>query len=259
VRAADGDFYVGYAERAPRDLGRFLGRIAAALLLAAPLLAAALASRQGPLGAGVYEFGVPRPLTGVVELLPYPVLRVERPGAPASVSRYPVVAFGKRGADAQLAPFAGRQVSLEAALVHRDGWTMLELVEGSVVDRGPVRADESSLEDGSAPAAEWIETRGEIVDSKCFLGAMRPGVDRTHRACAQLCLRGGIPPLWIGTRTDEQGRETFLKALLVGPGDEAIGAQLLPLVAEPVELRGELVWHGELAVLRVDPAIIRRL
>jgi hypothetical protein len=39
-----------------------------------------------------------------------------------------------------------------------------------------------------------IEVRGEIVDSKCFLGVMVPGSGKTHKDCASLCLRGGIPP-----------------------------------------------------------------
>lgn len=38
--------------------------------------------------------------------------------------------------------------------------------------------------------------RGEVMDAKCWLGVMRPGQGKTHRACATLCLIGGIPPLF---------------------------------------------------------------
>ena len=39
-----------------------------------------------------------------------------------------------------------------------------------------------------------VTVSGEIVDSKCFLGVMVPGAGKTHKECASLCLRGGIPP-----------------------------------------------------------------
>lgn len=35
---------------------------------------------------------------------------------------------------------------------------------------------------------------GELVDTKCYLGVMRPAVGKVHRACAVRCLSGGVPP-----------------------------------------------------------------
>src|SRR5690349_19376703 len=60
---------------------------------------------------------------------------------------------------------------------------------------------------------EPVSLRGEIVDSKCFLGAMRPGNGKTHKACAMLCIAGGVPPMFV-TR-DSAGREEYY--LLAGP------------------------------------------
>ena len=60
--------------------------------------------------------------------------------------------------------------------------------------------------DGSA--ASRVTLRGEIVDSKCFLGVMVPGAGRTHKECASLCVRGGIPPaLFV---RDRHGRSALL-------------------------------------------------
>ena len=57
-----------------------------------------------------------------------------------------------------------------------------------------------------------VELTGEIVDSKCFLGVMVPGSGKTHKECASLCLRGGIPPaLFV---QDRAGHSSLL--LLVG-------------------------------------------
>ena len=35
---------------------------------------------------------------------------------------------------------------------------------------------------------------GELVDTKCFLGVMRPATGKVHRGCAIRCLNGGAPP-----------------------------------------------------------------
>ena len=48
---------------------------------------------------------------------------------------------------------------------------------------------------------------GEIIDPKCYFGAMKPGEGKIHKACATLCLRGGIPPMFM--TTDEQGRHVY--------------------------------------------------
>jgi hypothetical protein len=35
---------------------------------------------------------------------------------------------------------------------------------------------------------------GELVDTRCFLGVMRPATGKVHRGCAIRCLSGGAPP-----------------------------------------------------------------
>lgn len=39
--------------------------------------------------------------------------------------------------------------------------------------------------------------KGEIVDSKCYLGVMNPGNLKAHRACAINCIQGGVPPVLL--------------------------------------------------------------
>ncbi|MEJ2177929.1 MAG: hypothetical protein P8Y12_08270 [Gammaproteobacteria bacterium] len=38
---------------------------------------------------------------------------------------------------------------------------------------------------------------GEIADSKCFLGVMKPGEGSIHRACAEVRLLGGIRSMLV--------------------------------------------------------------
>ena len=97
--------------------------------------------------------------------------------------------------------------------------------------------------------------RGEIVDSKCFLGVRKPGHLKPHKACAIRCIRGGITPV-LCVR-DAAGRALYL--MLAGPDGRAINREVLPYVAEPVEVAGEVVRADSLLILKTDPATIRRL
>ena len=96
---------------------------------------------------------------------------------------------------------------------------------------------------------------GEIVGSKCYLGVMNPGSGVTHRACATVCIRGGVAPL-LDVRREDGGREGIV---LAGSGGEAIGDQLEGLIATPVGMTGRLVRRGGTTFLFVDPGEIRRL
>ena len=62
----------------------------------------------------------------------------------------------------------------------------------------PIGAPYEAKEMPLMPTSLGVATlRGEIVDSKCYLGAMKPGDQKTHKACATLCIRGGIPPVLV--------------------------------------------------------------
>lgn len=241
------EFYVGYASKTPPQLARFVRKVSTALLAVSATCVVLAATQQAALSDSRFEFGVTRTLEGLVELAPYPLLRTPRPGGGASA--YLLVAPGKHGADELLAPFAGRGVRLRGSLVHRDGRTMIEVEPGSIAP-----ADVRVETRGAEPLGRFT-LRGEIVDSKCHLGVMNPGDRRTHRACAKLCIRGGIPPLlWV---EDERGEVRRL--LLVGARGEAVNERVIDLVGDPVEIEGEVERLDDLLILRADPATYRRL
>ena len=242
------EFYTGYLEEAPDGVASFVRRVVLGLFALTLGLAALLAASQGPFDPGTFEFGNPRTFEGVLELTPHPVLRVtpEEGGAPET---HYLVAFGKKGAGEAVADLAGRQVRLEGTLIYREDQAMIELVDGTV----------EALEEGAPSPAEVplgeYTLRGEIVDSKCYLGVMKPGHGKPHRACASLCIRGGIPPVFVVRGPD--GPAAHL--MLVGPDGEALGNELLEWVAEPLEVTGEVSRSGDLFTLRADPADFRRL
>lgn len=248
------EFYVGYLPRAPRGIAARVRGVVIVLLLLAPLLALALAGSQQPFSPGVFEFGVEREFEGWISVQPYPMLLVPRPGeadGQPAWSPYYLVDEVKFGALRHVAGLDGRRVALRGSLIYRDGQTMIQVATGSVRPLDEARA-------ALWPRREAPQSRtlvGRIVDSKCFLGVMKPGDLKPHRSCASLCIRGGIPPVFVVR--DGRGRATYY--LLVSPDGAAVNAQVLDYVAEPVEITGSVSRWGDLLVLQADPSTIRRL
>ena len=194
-----------------------------------------------------FEFGTTREYTGVLVGDPVPLLV-------AGDRTYFLVNPLKFGFDPQArASLTDRRVQLRATLIERGEQAMLEVVEGTVEELGiPTAAD------AMAPLGETLgptRLRGEIVDSKCYLGVMNPGHLKPHRACAINCLRGGIPPVLISRDPSGAIRQT----VLVAADDVALRDWILPWVAEPVELNGILRRIGQLEILEIDREGIRRL
>ncbi len=250
--AGSDDFYVGYQPHAPGELGRHLRRTVLALLLLAAVVATTLAALQGGFDPGVFEYGMVREFEGVVVERPHPLLLVDRPGdTGGDPSRYLLVAVGKHGADNEVAGLDGRRVRLRGTLIHRQDQTMVEVVGGSVEAIG----DAAVAAAGGAVSLGTQTLRGEIVDSKCFLGVMKPGRGKPHRACATLCIRGGIPPVLRVETTAGEHRHLLLTDETGG----AINDRVLDLIAVPVEISGRVLRAGDLLVLETDPKTIRRL
>src|SRR5208283_2349324 len=163
---------------------------------------------------------------------PYPTLLAARPREAAQeekYSRYLIVAPGKHGAEELVAGFDGKQVSLQGQLIYREGGTMVEISPGSIK---LMQADPASR----LPTRDLgtVRVTGEIVDSKCYLGVMNPGQGKVHRDCAALCLRGGIPPIFVSSNGESQ-------FLLVGPDGSALSRDALhDFVAETLTIEAEL-------------------
>jgi hypothetical protein len=88
---------------------------------------------------------------------------------------------------------------------------------------------------------------------------MKPGDGKTHKACAVLCIRGGIPPIFASPLTDGSLRYYVILDRdgrpLSGESLEAI----LPFVADPVQVIGDIGHDGDHWQIRLSAADIRRL
>ncbi len=251
-RESGSDLYVGYIARAPKWVRRFVRPWLVASVTAGLVVAVLSSAFQNRFAPSVYEYQSFRTFSGTLMASPYPMLLVDRVGEPLgaeTVSVYPLTVFGKVDADEAVASFSGRRVELEGELIYRDGQTMLQLSDS------PPRAIGESAEDQRLELVGDITVTGEIVDSKCYLGVMKPGRDKPHRACASLCIRGGVPPMLV---VDEIGGGRRHYILMSGDG-RANGRDLLDLVAELVRVTGEMYRLGDTHFIAADRESFERL
>lgn len=227
------DFFVGYGERAPDADRRFLRTLVPLLLVLGLAVAGTLASQSRDPGAGTWAWDEERSWEGVLRIDPYPRLVLDD-GRTALV-----VAVGKLAIGTRAEGLADRRVRLSGTWLERDGELMIELADGDgALDAvgGPVHPA------APLPDPVILELVGEILDSKCHLGAMKPGDGKTHKACATLCLDGGIPPV-LGT-WDADGRASYW--LLTDADGGPANALVRDVVGEPVRIRGrQLVRDGQ--------------
>jgi len=205
----------------PAGIARFVGRIVTGLVIGLLAWAVVVAAGHVPLDGGTFEFGHPQRFTGTIVEHPYPALRLDETERTAFATLL-LVAPGKHGADALVRGLDGRHVALRGTRIRRGVLTMIELEAGSLVFKeGQASNTEPSIPDGETSHAATVTVTGEVVDSKCFLGVMVPGSGKTHKDCASLCLRGGVPPaLFVH---DRGGESAFM--LLEETSGAAIGAR----------------------------------
>lgn len=247
------EFYVGYLP-APPGLAFYIRMLMPTVLWLGVGAAAVLSTSQTDPGDGIWETGQVRTYRGIIQAAPYPMLRLAADSGETRTLL--LVEVGKFGGGKRAAPFDGQAVEISGWLIERDGRRMIELEPGEraifPLSGLPGRPAISSF----APKALGRATlRGEIVDSKCFLGVMKPGEGKTHKECATLCIAGGIPPMLV-TR-DAAGTPSYY--LLTGPDGKALDERLLPFVADPVKITGTIEQDGDLRLFRINPADIRRL
>lgn len=237
------DFYVGYLPKAPGSLGRWIARMTAALLVTGLAVGALFVFGQASFADSKFEYGIYREYAGVIEEWPYPILRT-------ASSSFLLVAPGKHGLSDAVAGLQGKTVRLRGSLIERGPNRMLEVLPESLRETAPG----PSLTGSALTELGSVRLRGEIVDSKCYLGVMNPGNGKVHRDCAARCISGGAPPAFVAS--DAAGETRIL--LLVGSDGRALNKEILSFVAEPLEISGKLLRSGSNLVLKAEPAEFRR-
>lgn len=250
--APENDLYVGYLP-VPRRHRRALRLVVPTVLWGLCALSALIAGAMSPAGDAHWDTSDSTRFVGTIVARPYPAIILE-PDDDASESRAPrrtifLVEPGKLGARAGLDALDRQGARVEGFVLERDGRRVLELLPG--------KAGVAPLNDGridfvvSQPLGEATLV-GEIVDYKCYMGAMKPGHGLTHRACATLCVSGGIPPALIVR--DEHGHATYY--VLRSPDRDRLNDAVLPFIARPVRIRGQIVREADVLYLETSADLI---
>ena len=208
----------------------------------------------GDPGLTLFEPGgtpqLPRDVTLVGTLTgnPYPIVML-----PPDVT-YPrghgvlLTGDGKHGAIFDRALLEGARVEVKGVLMKRGALDML------VMGEAPTLLESRGLRPVAVALGRW-RLVGEICDGKCAAGAMSPGTGLAHKACANLCLFGEVPPVFVSAAPLE-GQQFFVIADEHG---RALGDRVRDVVAMRVAVEGEVERHGDMLVLRTDLARARRL
>jgi hypothetical protein len=154
-----------------------------------------------------------------------------------------LVGEGKAGPPDGLGGLDGQLVEVKGYPIQRGDLTVLQL------DQPPARQDGAAP--ALAPPREIGESvmSGEVVDTKCYAGAMSPGDGKTHKGCASLCLFGGIPPLFVSAGAGGQARWFILTDRQGGPIN--IGAA--SIAGDAVRLAGTVVEGDGMSLFEISP------
>ncbi len=240
-------FFVGYGKKIPRPIA--MVSLTAALTMLGILFAQALilplsAADGGPGGyANDLRGGT---LTGAIDPLPYPILRVAETGdAPARA--YLMGGQAKNGVQAS-ANNSG-PVTVGGVFVRRGDMEML-LSNANQINPAP---DAAAFTPAPPQDLGHWRLTGEICDGKCYAGAMKPGTGLAHKACANLCIQTGLPPVLVMALPVEGATEVVLADQDGGP----MPAALLDMTAIPVQMDGHLERRDDLLVFRIDAGSVR--
>lgn len=252
-------FFIGWSPTISRIDRRFVLGAGLALLTSGGALGAALAAAHGPPGDGAWPQSDIATWTGVLLADPFPLLRTRHAdGQPRTLL---LATQGKTGVRLP-GKLIGGPVSVTGSLISRGRSAMIAVADGGGF--APLVAGASDLL-AAAQAPDWApqdmgETRrlGEILDAKCWLGAMRPGHGKTHKACAALCATGGLPLAFCEPGACDAGGGGDAPLFLDDQG-RPHGPWLAAFVADPVIAAGRLVKVGDMTQLRVSRTAMMRV
>ncbi len=241
----DKPFFVGYLS-VPKGLVLLLTAVAICTVAAFAALAFAVGGTQdAPEDARIRgDFGR-QTVTGVLEMQPYPMLHVTSGSEQIDVGETLMMSgAGKFGVAAQAEKIGGAGAEVTGVILNRGSIRMLQI---------PNRNRDIKAAEVADPVPEPVDLgrwrlAGEICDGKCLTGAMRPGRGLAHKACAELCLIGGVPPVFVISQPVE-GQEF----LMIGSADGGpITDVLLDRVGVYISLDGRIEKRGGILVFLAD-------
>ena len=245
-------FFVGYL-KVPNGLKSFLLVASVLFLTAFAGTSLLIGATQDDPGEAGFRFDYGRQtVTGVIELDPYPLIRVTNGNKRIKAGQTLMLsAGGKIGILARAKPLGGKLATVSGVILKRGELDMLQLRGGKA---GMKLAEGEASTPTAKPLGKWL-LAGEICDGKCLAGAMQPGTGLAHKACANLCLIGGIPPVFVSSKPVE-GSE-FL--LIANEDGGPLSPSAYDRVGEYIKVEADLERRGNLLVMKIDDSTIESI
>lgn len=247
AKAAD-PFFVGWG-KIPKGLKQFLAMCVISFVLGFAAVAYAISATQTDTDGGAFMGRANA--VGILRADPYPVLHVIDSANFETGDVILLSGGGKRGVFDRSSNMNGKVVRVDGTRLGRGDLDGLQL-RGGMRGLRTVDNPDESFEVEVEPLGRWKLT-GEICDGKCYGGAMRPGSGLAHKACANLCLIGDVPPVFVSSGPVE-GHEFLLMADADG---KAVTDQILDFTATFVEVEGDVERRGNMLVFKISPETIR--
>lgn len=236
------DFHIGWQSKLPANTARLMKAAVTVLALFIPLTAGLCAWFFDPVDRGRFEFGNSITYQGVLHEHPVPRLCITSAGG--EIVDHILVGAGKFGVGDMIKGSDGREVSFTGTLIERKPFRMIEITRPETF-----KILDPNAEPQPTPAVSKLgegEFIGELVDTKCWSGVMRPATGKVHRACAIRCLSGGVPPGLLVREKSGDGVVFLLAAEKDGKLDFDI-----QLAGTFIKVKGVLELQGGTPVLRV--------
>jgi len=250
----DTEFFIGYLPKMPVGYSAFVRRVVIFLILITLGIATIVSYEMDRSVNSRFEYGTLTEIEGVLYKSPVPILKVISPGN-REIKSILLTNYLKHGAHDLLDGFekdmgmalSSKYLKVRGTLIYYDGATIMELTdqENSIIEVTEIVNDYKV----KIESIGSISLSGEIVDSKCYFGAMNPGLGKTHKSCAALCLAGGITPVLAVHNV--MGEADYF--IILGENGQPINPELLPFVGDQINLIGEVTKYDDWYVVFVNP------
>lgn len=241
-------FFVGWG-KVPKGLKNFLLVATFSFLLGFGVVAYLISSTQTDTGGGAFMGRANA--VGILRADPYPVLHVIDSANFETRDVILLSGGGKRGVVDRAQNLDGEIVRVDGTRLTRGTLNGLQL-RGGMRGLRKVNTPDPAYNIEVEQLGRWKLT-GEICDGKCLGGAMRPGTGLAHKACANLCLIGYVPPVFVSSGPVD-GSEFLLMADADG---NSVTEQILDFTATYVEIEGDIERRDGILVFKISPETIR--
>ena len=245
-------FYCGYLSIQPK-LKKHCIIIVAILYSLGILYAGLWGLFQNNLEKATVQYATIVSYNGTIADFPYPHIIIHQDN---TVQRILLTASGKHGATNHIQAYKDTYVSFQGYEIGRNNTVnMIEIIDSSIQKTVP--KTQHPIVQTTPIFLKDVSVIGEIVDSKCFYGAMNPNQFKVHKACAILCIKGGVPPILHTASPIHHEGAVIHQMILIDIENNPVNTRILDKIGIPLRIRGKLFKYDNLYILKANPSLYK--